>query len=63
MAQARAGSGQPVARKTAKCPVCGKTATRLESKKKPGSYFWACENKEHGLMSDDKGKPGKEFGK
>jgi DNA topoisomerase-1 len=43
--------------------VCGKTAVKLESKKKPGAFFWKCENAEHGLLGDDKGKPGKEFGK
>ena len=49
--------------KTAKCPVCGKNAVQLESRKKPGSFFWKCENGEHGLLGDEKGKPGKEFGK
>lgn len=63
-ATASKSSGQPgKERKTAKCPVCGNVATRLESKKKPGSYFWSCENKDHGLLSDDNGKPGKPFGK
>lgn len=43
------------------CPVCGKTARRLESKKKKGTFYWACQSKEHGLMTDDKGKPGALF--
>jgi DNA topoisomerase-3 len=47
--------------KTATCPVCGKTARQLESKNKTGVFYWACENKEHGLMADEKGKPGKQF--
>lgn len=51
--------GSPSA--TATCPVCGKNARRLESKKKKGAFFWVCENKEHGLMGDDGGKPGKLF--
>ncbi len=46
---------------TAPCPVCGGTARKLESKKRKGSYFWACANSEHGLLSDEDGKPGKEF--
>lgn len=67
-AQARPNSGHPGAPggspgKTAACPVCGGQARRMESKKKPGSYFWACGNKDHGLLSDENGKPGKEFGK
>ena len=62
--QGKPSSGKPgnSARKTAPCPVCGKTAARLESKKKPGAYYWACESRDHGLLSDDKGKPGKPFG-
>ncbi len=52
------------------CPVCGGTHTvrRLESKKKPGIFFWACSNKDaagnsaHALLADDNGKPGKPFG-
>lgn len=55
-------SGASGKAETAPCPVCGKTARRLESKKKKGAFFWVCENKGHGLMSDDKGKPGKLFG-
>lgn len=48
---------------TAECPVCGQLALarRLESKKKPGVFFWACENRDHGLLTDDGGKPGKPF--
>ena len=49
---------------TEPCPVDGCTGQvkRLESKKKPGNYFWACSNKEgHGLLQDDAGKPGAPF--
>lgn len=46
---------------TAPCPVCGAMARRMESKNKPGVHFWACENKGHGLMADEKGKPGALF--
>lgn len=45
----------------AKCPVCSGQARRLESKKKKGAYFWACESRDHGLLADEKGKPGKPF--
>jgi DNA topoisomerase-1 len=35
---------------------------RLESKKKSGTYFWACSNREaHGLLQDIDGQPGKPF--
>jgi DNA topoisomerase-3 len=54
-------SSDGVSAGTEPCPVCGKNARRMESKKKKGSFFWVCENKEHGLMSDDNGKPGKLF--
>ena len=58
-----AGAGGVKAeRKTAPCPVCGQAATRLPSKKKKGKFFWACQNKDHGLLSDQGGKPGKPFG-
>ena len=53
----------PKGAKTDKCTVCGKQATRWESKNKPGTFYWRCENPEHGLLGDDKGKPGKEFQK
>jgi DNA topoisomerase-1 len=49
---------------TEPCPVEGCTGQvkRLESKKKPGSYFWACSNREgHGLLQDADGKPGLPF--
>ncbi len=49
--------------KEAPCPVCKGVARRLESKKKAGTFYWACGNRDHGLMGDEKGKPGKEFGK
>ena len=46
------------------CPVqgCDGHVKRLESKNRPGSFFWACSNKEgHGLLQDDAGKPGQPF--
>ncbi|MHB8250653.1 type I DNA topoisomerase [Acidithiobacillus sp.] len=49
---------------TAPCPVdgCGGSVRRLESKKKSGTYFWACSNREaHGLLQDADGQPGKPF--
>ena len=46
---------------TAECPVCGRTARRLESRKKPGVFFWSCENREHPLLADDASKPGAPF--
>ena len=49
---------------TAPCPVegCGGSVRRLESRKKPGTYFWACSNREtHGLLQDADGRPGKPF--
>ena len=49
---------------TAPCPVegCGGSVRRLESRKKPGTHFWACSNKEaHGLLQDADGQPGKPF--
>jgi DNA topoisomerase-1 len=49
---------------TAPCPVegCGGSVRRLESKKKHGTYFWACSNREaHGLLQDADGQPGKPF--
>ena len=49
---------------TAPCPVegCGGSVRRLESRKKPGTWFWACSNKEaHGLLQDADGQPGKPF--
>lgn len=49
---------------TAPCQVdgCDGSVRRLESKKKPGTYFWACSNREaHGLLQDADGQPGKPF--
>ncbi len=49
---------------TAPCPVdsCGGSVRRLQSKKKPGTYFWACSNRDtHGLLQDTDGQPGKPF--
>jgi DNA topoisomerase-3 len=64
MARAVEGiGGKRQASETADCPVCSMQARRMESKKKKGAYFWICDNKEHGLLSDEEGKPGKEFGK
>ena len=55
-------AGEGVA--TEPCPVdgCGGSVRRLESKKKPGTYFWACSNREaHGLLQDADGRPDKPF--
>ena len=55
-------AGEGVA--TEQCPVdgCGGSVRRLESKKKPGTYFWACSNREaHCLLQDADGQPGKPF--
>ncbi len=65
VAEGRTQSGPSVP-----CPVCGgeHTVRRLESKKTPGVFFWACSNKNaagesaHALLADDNGKPGKPFG-
>jgi DNA topoisomerase-1 len=49
---------------TEPCPVegCDGRVKRLESKKQPGSFFWACSNKDkHGLLQDDAGKPSQPF--
>nr|NDU43497.1 type I DNA topoisomerase [Acidithiobacillus ferrianus] len=49
---------------TEPCPVNGCTGhvKRLESKNKPGNFFWACSIKDgHGLLQDDAGKPGQPF--
>ena len=49
---------------TEPCPVqgCDGRVKRLESKNKPGSFFWACSNKDgHGLLQDADGKPGAPF--
>ncbi|MDA8379106.1 MAG: type I DNA topoisomerase [Planctomycetia bacterium] len=46
------------------CPVegCAGQVKRLESKNRPGSYFWACSIKEaHGLLQDNDGHPGQPF--
>ncbi|SIO41344.1 DNA topoisomerase III [Halodesulfovibrio marinisediminis] len=44
----------------APCPEegCDKVMRRFESKKKKGTFFWVCENKEHPLRSDDNETPG-----
>ncbi|QFX96730.1 DNA topoisomerase 3 [Acidithiobacillus thiooxidans] len=52
------GAGTP-------CPVpgCGGTVRRIESKKKKGTFFWACSNRDgHPLLADENGKPGQPFG-
>ncbi|MFV0421734.1 helix-turn-helix domain-containing protein [Oleidesulfovibrio sp.] len=36
--------GTPRTAVTDSCPDCGKTMRRLESKKKKGALFWACES-------------------
>ena len=49
---------------TEPCPVqgCNGQVKRLESKKQPGSFFWACSNRDnHGLLQDDDGHPGQPF--
>ena len=49
---------------TEPCPVrgCDGRVKRLESKNKPGSFFWACSNRDaHGLLQDADGKPGQAF--
>ena len=49
---------------TEPCPIdgCDGQVKRLESKNKPGSFFWACTNKDgHGLLQDADGKPGQPF--
>ena len=49
---------------TEPCPIdgCDGQVKRLESKNKPGSYFWACSIKDgHGLLQDNDGKPGQPF--
>lgn len=49
---------------TEPCPVqgCDGRVKRLESKNKPGSFFWACSIKDgHGLLQDSNGKPGLPF--
>lgn len=57
------GGGKREEAQTAPCPVCGSQARRMESKKKKGAYYWVCANKDHGLLSDEGGQPGKEFAK
>ena len=47
------------------CPVdgCGGTVSRRESKKKKGSFFWVCSNRDnHNLLQDKDGTPGEPFG-
>jgi DNA topoisomerase-1 len=49
---------------TEPCPVqgCQGLVKRLESNKKPGSFFWACSIKDgHSLLQDDDGRPGAPF--
>lgn len=48
---------------TSPCPEpgCGKSLRRLESSKRPGSFFWVCENKAHPIRKDMDGKPGDPF--
>ncbi len=49
---------------TEPCPVEGCTGQvkRLESRNKPGSFFWACSIKDgHGLLQDADGRPGAPF--
>jgi DNA topoisomerase-3 len=47
-----------VAQKKYPCPVCGSPLRRLRSKKNKKFVFWACSNKDHPLLRDNKGKPG-----
>lgn len=50
--------------KSENCPVegCDGTVRRLESRRKPGVFFWVCSNKDaHAPLSDEDGKPGKPF--
>ena len=52
------------AAETKPCPVsgCSGQVRRLESKKKPGTFFWACSNRDgHGLLADENGEPGQPF--
>ena len=49
---------------TESCPMqgCDGRVKRLESKNKPGSFFWACSIKDgHGLLQDNDGRPGQPF--
>jgi DNA topoisomerase-1 len=49
---------------TEPCPVEGFPGhvKRLESKNKPGNFFWACSIKDgHGLLQDNDGHPGQPF--
>ena len=56
------GQARNNGREQADCPHCKKNkVTKLESKNRPGSFFWACDK--CGFMSDDNGKPGKLFTK
>ena len=46
------------------CPVegCDGTVRRLESKRKPGVFFWMCSNRDaHPLLQDADGEPGAPF--
>ncbi len=58
--------GKPGTQRTAvtdSCPDCGKTIRRLESKKKKGAFFWACESGQCPLRKDNRGKVGEAFPK
>ena len=44
------------------CPACSKPLRRFQSRTRKGSYFWACSEKDHPLLMDEKGKPGAPFG-
>ncbi|BBF63819.1 DNA topoisomerase 1 [Acidithiobacillus ferridurans] len=62
--QGLAGMPAGAVAETEQCPVddCGGQVKRLESTKKPGSFFWACSNRDkHGLLQDDEGHPGLPF--
>lgn len=66
LAQKGAGqlAGGRAASPTTPCPVagCDGTARRMESKKRAGTFFWACSNRDkHGLLTDNDGKPGAPF--
>lgn len=42
-------------------PGCDGRMRRMESKKKPGVFFWACGNQSHPLYQDKNGHPGDAF--
>lgn len=43
------------------CPECGKALRRFASRGNKRSYYWSCPNREHPLLADDDGKPGRAF--